>query len=137
MNLKVINENEVLFRQGDPGDGMYYIHFGKVGIFTDYGTRQQVKIEELFTDEFVGEMGMLVGAPRSATVVALMDDTQVEFLTADDFQAFFEKNPARVLQLLQQMSSRVRKTTRKYLRQCREAYELLENSAQAPADNAV
>ena len=67
MNLKGVDKNEILFRQGDPGDGMYYIDYGKVGIFTGYGTKTEVKIEELYSEQFVGEMGMLTAAPRSAT----------------------------------------------------------------------
>ena len=106
MNIKVLNKNEILFRQGDPGDGMYYIQSGKLGIYTDYKTEKQKKIEELFTDQFVGEMGGITGAPRSATVVALMDNTQVEYLTEADFDSFFQQNPPRVIQMMQQMCFR-------------------------------
>lgn len=133
MDIKIINKGEVLFRQGEPGDGMYYIHYGQVGIYKDYGTNKQVKIEELFSDQFVGEMGVLTGAARSATVVSLMDDTQVECLTGADYEDFFRKNPVRALQLLQQVSNRLRKTTRKYLETCREAYGIVEKDMQAPA----
>ena len=124
--LSVLKKNEILFRQGDPGDGLYYIHLGEVGVYTDYGTPNQVKIGELYTDQFVGEMGLISGVPRSATVVSLMDGTQVEHLSEADFASFFEKSPARVFQLMEQMSNRLRKITRRYLEECREAYALIE-----------
>lgn len=133
MNIKVLNKNEILFRQGDPGDGMYYIQSGKLGIYTDYKTEKQKKIEELFTDQFVGEMGGITGAPRSATVVALMDNTQVEYLTEADLDSFFQQNPPRVIQMMQQMCFRLRRITRKYLEECREAYNLIEQDSQVPA----
>ena len=124
--ISVLKKNEILFRQGDPGDGLYYIHLGEVGVYTDYGTPNQVKIGELYTDQFVGEMGLISGVPRSATVVSLMDGTQVEHLSEADFASFFEKSPARVFQLMEQMSYRLRKITRRYLEECREAYTLIE-----------
>ena len=124
--ISVLKKNEILFRQGDPGDGLYYIHFGEVGIYTDYGTSKQVKIRELYTDQFVGEMGLISGVPRSATVVSLMDNTQVEHLSEADFASFYQENPARVFQLMEQMSYRLRKITRRYLEACREAYALVE-----------
>lgn len=124
--ISVLMKNEILFRQGDPGDGLYYIHLGEVGVYTDYGTPNQVKIGELYTDQFVGEMGLISGVPRSATVVSLMDGTQVEHLSEADFASFFEKSPARVFQLMEQMSYRLRKITRRYLEACREAYALVE-----------
>ena len=137
MNLKSVDKNEILFRQGDPGDGMYYIDYGKVGIFTGYGTKTEVKIEELYSEQFVGEMGMLTAAPRSATAVALMDDTRVEYITEADFEDFFQKNPARVVHLMEQMSFRLRRITRKYLEACRDASILIEKDAQAPAEDAT
>ena len=126
MKVNVLKKKEILFRQGDPGDGLYYIHLGEVGVYTDYGTPNQVKIGELYTDQFVGEMGLISGVPRSATAVSLMDGTQVEHLSEADFASFFEKSPARVFQLMEQMSYRLRKITRRYLEECREAYALIE-----------
>ena len=128
MNIKVLKNNEILFRQGEPAEGMYYIQAGKVGIYTDYGTEKQKKIEDLFTDQFVGEMGVLCNAPRSATVVSLMDNTQVEYLTEEDFCNFFQQNPPKVIQLMQQLCFRLRRITRKYLEECREAYDLIDRA---------
>ena len=133
MKVRVLKKNEILFRQGDPGDGLYYIHAGEVGIYTDYGTAKQVKIAELYSDQFIGEMGMINGKPRNATVLSLMNGTQVEHLSDEDFAGFFEKNPVRAFQLMEQMSNRLRKITRRYLELCREAYVLIEKDAQAPA----
>ena len=137
MSLKVLNRNEILFHEGDPGDGLYYIDSGKVGIYTGYGTKDQKKIEELFSDQFVGEMGLFAGEPRSATVIALMDNTLVESLTEAEFENFFQQNPARVIQLMEQMSSRLRRITKKYLEVCREAYCLIGKDDEAPAGDAT
>ena len=56
MYLKTCKKGEILFRQGDVEEWMYYIHQGKVGIFIAYGTENEQKVEELFSDQFVGDM---------------------------------------------------------------------------------
>ena len=56
----------VIYRAGEPGTCMYDIHWGRVGIYSDYGTPDQRKLTELSVNEFFGEMGMLCGDPRSA-----------------------------------------------------------------------
>ena len=71
MNIKSYDKGAVIFRQGDPGDCMYDIQFGKVGIFDHYGEPDEKKIADLYIDQIFGEMGLLDHAPRSATAVAL------------------------------------------------------------------
>ena len=85
MNIKSYNKGAVIFRQGDPGDCMYDIQFGKVGIFDHYGEPDEKKIADLYTDQLFGEMGLLDHAPRSATAVALEKDTVVSVVSEEEF----------------------------------------------------
>ena len=123
MNIKSYNKGAVIFRQGDPGDCMYDIQFGKVGIFDHYGEPDEKKIADLYVDQLFGEMGLLDHAPRSATAVALEDETCVAFVTEESFGEFFEKNPARVLMVMQQLSQNLRKRTKDYVEVCRTIHE--------------
>ena len=50
MNIKSYDKGAVIFRQGDPGDCMYDIQFGKVGIFDHYGEPDEKKIADLAAD---------------------------------------------------------------------------------------
>ena len=77
MNVKSFKKGAVIFRQGDAGDCMYDIQFGRVGIFDHYGEPDEKKIAELFADQIFGEMGLLDHAPRSATAVALHTEGMV------------------------------------------------------------
>ena len=120
-------KNEVIFKEGDMANCMYDIHFGSVGIFAGYGTENEKKLTELKADDFFGEMGMIEGYPRSATAVALEDDTKVEVITAENFGLYFHQKPAKVLMIMQHMSQRIRSLTNDYLEACRAISETVES----------
>ena len=126
MDLKTCGLNSIIFREGDSGNCMYDIQFGKVGIFVDYGGENEKKIADLFQGDLFGEMGLLDHAPRSATAVALMDGTVLDVISENDFFEYFEEQPVKVLLLMQQMCSRLRRTTRNYMEACRTVYETAE-----------
>lgn len=64
-------KTETLFRQGEPGDSAYVLVKGSLeGTILDPGTRRVVHRFAVKPGEFVGEMCLLTGCPRTATVVA-------------------------------------------------------------------
>ena len=125
MKIRTYTRGQVIFREGDAGDCMFDIQEGKVGIFSDYQGPQEKQIAVLFTDQIFGEMGLLDGAPRSATAVAL-ETAVVDVVSEDEFYEYFEKKPEKVLQLMQQMCNRLRRTSKDYLEACRTVYETTE-----------
>ena len=126
MNKAVFNKGEVIFRQGDPGNCMYDIVWGSVGVYAEYGTPNEKKLAELRPGDFFGEMGLLEQSPRSATVVALENDTQVSVIMESDFRDYFAENPAKVFTIMQTLSQKLRRTTQDYLDVCRTVYETVE-----------
>lgn len=116
-NLRFIKD-QVIFRQGDAGDCMYYIGYGSVGIYTDYGTPDELLLTELREDQFFGEMGLIEKLPRSATAVVLKNDTSLTRLTEEGLDQMFKEKPAFVLLALQHISSRLRKLTKDYAKAC-------------------
>lgn len=124
MEIKTFNRGIVIFREGDPGDCMYDVYSGKVGIYTAYGEPDQKLLMEYQPDQYFGEMGLLEHAPRSATAVAIENDTSVAVITEESFGEFFEKNPARVLMVMQQMSRNLRRRTDDFVEVCRKIKEL-------------
>ena len=126
MQLKTFKQGEVIFREGDSGDCMYEVYTGKVGIYAAFGTPEQTLLADYYPDHYFGEMGLLEKAPRSATAVAMTDNTTVASITDDTFGEFFKKNPANVLAILQQMSRNLRKRTNEYVRVCRDINEAAE-----------
>ena len=102
---------------------MYDITNGKVGVFADYETEQVHQLAELTAGDFLGEMGMIEVYPRSATAVALEDDTALNEIGEDELNEFFKDKPEKLLKIMKQVSARIREVDRKYLNVCRVAFE--------------
>jgi CRP-like cAMP-binding protein/thioredoxin reductase/Pyruvate/2-oxoacid:ferredoxin oxidoreductase delta subunit len=67
--LQKFAKGEVLFAQGDPGDGVHLIRSGSVTVSRRIGGRDVV-LNYVASGNYVGEMALLTDAPRSATVRA-------------------------------------------------------------------
>ena len=126
MEIKVFKKGEVIFREGDPGDCMYDVYTGKVGIYAAYGTDEQKLLTEIYPGYYFGEMGLLDHAARSAAAVALEDETNMACITEENFGEFYEKKPATVFAIMQQMSHNLRRRTDDFVSVCRSVKELME-----------
>jgi len=99
--------DEVLFRQGDPGDALYIIKRGRVKIIAE-GIRDQDLILNTFgTGEIVGEMSMIDQKPRSAGVVAT-EPTDLLQLKREDFLTIATHQPDLALRVMTNLSGRLR-----------------------------
>ena len=123
----------VIFREGEMGRCMYDIHYGTIGIYTDYGTPKEKCLTTLYADKFFGEVGMLGNEPRTATAVALEDNTMLEAIYTDDFEELFQKNPAKIEMILKHLSFRIRRLTYEYVNACKLVYD----AAQAELKQSV
>jgi CRP-like cAMP-binding protein len=130
-------EGTVIFKEGENGTCMYVVHTGRVGIFSNYGKPEQNLITEIITDEYFGEMGMIEKLPRSATAVALEDDTFVEVFYEEDVAKLIDKNPMKLQMILQHFSYRLRRMTKEYLEACKLAYEISEAGEDSAAGKAA
>jgi CRP-like cAMP-binding protein len=72
---------EVIFEQGSQGEAFYVVCSGSVAIVrTEDGKQKQ--LAKLGEGSFFGEMALLSGAPRTATVVSRDEDTQLLEISA-------------------------------------------------------
>lgn len=117
------SKDQVIFRQGDPAATMFDIWSGKVGIYTDYQTEKEEQIAQLDANQFFGEMGMIEFYPRSATAVALEDGTVLMELEESDLTEYLKDKPDKLLQVMRQLSHRIRETTQNYVDVCRTVSE--------------
>jgi CRP-like cAMP-binding protein len=86
-----VAENEVIFNQGDPGDGLYIVLQGRVRIATtDHFGRERV-LAFYGPGEFFGDMAVLTGGPRSASASASTDVRLLQ-LRKDEFDLLVTAN---------------------------------------------
>lgn len=74
-NLKIeeYGPNEMIVRQGDAGDSLYIIHKGACDVDVVTGNSPPARVATLIPPSFFGEMSLLTGEPRSATVKCRTD----------------------------------------------------------------
>lgn len=125
MEQKQFSRDEVIFREGEISLCMYDLISGRVGIYASYGTQEQRLLTELQAGQMFGEMGMIEFYPRSATAVAL-EDTVLEVITPDTFNAYFREKPDQVLRVMRQLSARLRELTDDYVDACRAVAEVAQ-----------
>lgn len=80
------NPGDRIIRKGDPADAAYFISSGEVEV--KFGRRRI----RLGAGDFIGEMGLLTGQPRSADVVSL-DYSKFLKLTRSDFNEILRRYP--------------------------------------------
>lgn len=126
MKTHIFQQGEIIFRQGDPAETMYDIVRGSVGIYAFYGTSEEKQLSVLKDAEPFGEMGLIEQCPRSATAVAMENDTQLQEISADEFSDYFREKPVQVFLIMQQLSRRLRETTQNYVEACRTVSNVLD-----------
>ena len=70
LNLITFEAGDIILTEGDPGDSMYMLTAGTVKAVKRNAAGRQVAVNELSEGAFFGEISILTGQPRSATVVA-------------------------------------------------------------------
>ena len=97
---------EILFRQNDPGDGMYWIESGLLVVL-------QGKLDEprlltfRYPGQVVGEIALLENTHRSAGVAAIVS-TQLRYLSKEKFQGLLELIPGFGVEIMRLLSARLR-----------------------------
>ena len=74
---------EVIMRQGDVSDALHVITRGRVRVERDQPGDTPLVLAELGAGDVIGEMGLLDGGPRSATVTATSDLTTLTLVGWD------------------------------------------------------
>jgi predicted acylesterase/phospholipase RssA/CRP-like cAMP-binding protein len=89
---------ETLMREGDAGDALYVVVSGRLSVVIGTTPHDERSIAEIGRGETVGEMALLTGAPRSATVRALRDSVLLR-LSKASFDALIERHPKATMAL--------------------------------------
>jgi|ERR1700733_252062 CRP/FNR family cyclic AMP-dependent transcriptional regulator len=104
-----LNSDETLFLTGDAGDGCYLVNEGllKVTMVSRFGNERILAF--LGPGTIVGELSIIDGLPRSASVVAVRA-AALSFLSRAAFEDFAEKHPEVYKSLVTMLATRLRET---------------------------
>ena len=109
-----------VFREGDPPDGIFVVAEGLIQIVGPVGEQNAQHLARIRPGDFFGEMTLLEDKPRSANAVATQDSI-IYFFPRAVVQALLVRSPLLALNLLREVSERLRQFNQQYTR------ELLQN----------
>jgi CRP-like cAMP-binding protein len=95
---RVYAAGEPVIRQNDPGDSMFVIMGGRVEVTAREADAPPVRLATLQAGDYFGEMTLMTGAPRSATVTAVAETRLLE-IGKESFRQMLAAQPGLVDQL--------------------------------------
>ena len=100
------NAGTVIAREGEPGIGLFVMIEGTASVSIGGSKKGSIK-----PGEFFGEIALLDGGPRTATVTA---DTDVKLLGLTEwvFRGLVQQHPSIAVKTLQAMAARLRSATK-------------------------
>jgi len=90
--LMVAEDGQEIIKEGEPGDALYIIKSGLVEVITHNARGEKVELARLTEGDFFGEIALITGAPRTATVRALKE-TRLMKLGKKEFQEIASVHP--------------------------------------------
>ena len=107
---------QTVFKEGDPGDGVYLVKDGAVEISATVAPDTERVIAQVSPGELFGEMAVLELKPRSATAKAAQQST-VYFIPRDELLAMVQRSPVLAMELLREISRRLREFDQRYIQE--------------------
>lgn len=92
LSLKHYEEGSLIVAEGDPGDSMFVVVNGEVSVNTTNAKGKRITLANLGEGEFFGEISLLTGRPRTATIITNTDSDLLE-LTRKDYENIVADHP--------------------------------------------
>lgn len=98
----------VVLLMDEEGDTLFLIIRGKVKVTSFSESGKEIIFSILGEGDFFGDMSLLDGKPRSASVVTV-EESEICLLRRQDFNRLIESHPGIALKLLKELTTRLRK----------------------------
>lgn len=105
---KAFKKDEYICYEGQPGDEMYIILKGVIGIYVTSPMGTLTEVANIKQGDFFGEMAIFDNLPRSASCIA-KEDTVCVAVNKEKLTPFFANCPDMAAKLVETMSARIRK----------------------------
>lgn len=103
--MKKYAPGDIIAEEGDNGTDLYVLIRGKIGVY-----KRQIKVAEIDQKgSIIGEIGVILGTQRTATIAAL-EETLV-FNIPGNLEDLITEHPDVVKKILVNMADRLKKTT--------------------------
>jgi len=112
-----------IFSQGEKGDSFYFIQSGAVQVVLESAGGRKENIAVFGPQDCFGEMALLSGEPRSATIITIKETT-VWRLSREAWDELIEKHPTWLLHFCATLSKRLARIEQQYS-QGRDAFNSL------------
>ncbi len=110
MTRQAVKAGEAVFWLGDDGDALYVVESGRVAITAPDERGDHLTLDALGPGGVFGEISLLDGGPRTATVRASADSSLL-VLRRNEFHTFLRQRPDAAIDILQIMGTRQRAST--------------------------
>jgi CRP/FNR family cyclic AMP-dependent transcriptional regulator len=105
-------KDAIVFSRGDESDSLYIVRSGKVKAVIHDEEGREIVLAVIGEGEYFGEMGVLDGVPRSATIVT-QEPTEMLVIRRNDFKKLLSANPDMALNLIAVVLQRLRRADQK------------------------
>ncbi len=105
-----------VFHEGDRSDACYVVRSGDLRVTREHSDGRAIALATLGAGDFFGELAMLDGQARSASVETL-SDAELVALPASDFRRLLAERPEISLKLIGALTRRLRETNERVARQ--------------------
>ncbi len=107
--LKSFDKDSIILSEQDAGSALFVMVSGKVKVarVSNDDKNKEVILTLLNPSDFFGEMALLDGLTRSATVTS-MEDSKVFIIQRNDFLNLIQEHPEVSIALLQELTQRLR-----------------------------
>lgn len=118
LHYRNYTSNEIIFKQGDPGIGLYIIVKGEVEIEYQNLSNHKVTLAHLVQGDFFGELALIDGEKRSASAIA-KTECSLAIIFKPDLEELITKYPKEGLSIMLGLSkiivARLRGLNKDYL----------------------
>jgi CRP/FNR family cyclic AMP-dependent transcriptional regulator len=104
--LKRYQKRTVIIEKGDESSTLYVLESGRAKVYVADDAGKEMVLRELGPGEHFGELALLGGSPRTASVMTLTD-CEVRLLTGAVFKDFLARHPEAALALIRHLARQV------------------------------
>jgi len=126
VSIVAVPAGDVVFRRGDPGDALFVVRSGRFRVTGATPSGAEVTLGEIGPNDWTGEMAVLTGQPRSATLSAI-EDGELARLPRSGFEELSRRYPEVASRLTAAIGPRLRRA--QLLRVWEELFGITEPAA--------